>query len=133
MGNYYSYKMLECDPEVIKYLSNNPNLEFDDRDWVEMLVEYGYVNSKHWDMIKDMCKLSSYCPKSLICVWFTHEDTRSAWKVLFIGGKYTYIKQPKSSEFESAEDFYLDGCFNLNNFTSPDFESDRNTFDLVLK
>ena len=58
MGNYYSYKMLECDPEVIDYLSNNPNVDFDDKDWVDMLVEYGYVNSKCWDMIKDVCKLS---------------------------------------------------------------------------
>ena len=127
MGNYYSYKMLECDPEVIDYLFNNPNVEFDDKDWVDMLVEYGYAVSRHWDMVKDMCKLSSYCPKSLICVEFTHEDTRSAWKVLFIEGKYTYIKQPKSSEFKSTE------CVYSTALISPDFESDRNTFDLVLK
>ena len=119
--------MLECSPEVSEYLANNSNTEFDDRDWVEMLLEYGFVNSKHWDMVKDMCKLSSCCPKIPIYVWFTHEDTRSAWKVLFIGGKYSYIKQPKSSEFELTKDF------NLNSFTSPDFESDRNTLDLVLK
>ena len=119
--------MLECDPKVIDCLSNKSNVKFDDRDWVEMILEYGYVNSKHWDMIKDMCKLSSCCPKTPICVWFTHEDTRSAWKVLFIEGKYTYIKQPKSSEFKLTE------CFNLNNLNSPDFGSDRNTFDLVIK
>ena len=127
MGNYYSYKMLECDPKVIDCLSNNSNVKFDDKDWVEMLLEYGYVNSKRWDMIKDMCKLSSCCPKTPICVWFTHEDTRSAWKVLFIEGKYTYIKHTKSSEFKLTE------RFNLNNLNSPDFGSDRNTFDLVIK
>ena len=127
MGNYYSYKMLECDPKVIDCLTNKLNVKFDDRDWVEMLLEYGYVNSKHWDMVKDMCKLSSCCPKTPICVWFTHEDTRSAWMVLFIEGKYTYVKQPKSSEVKLTE------CFNLNKLNSPDFGSARNTFDLVIK
>ena len=38
MGNYYSYKMLECDPKVIDCLTNNLNVKFDDRDWVEMLL-----------------------------------------------------------------------------------------------
>lgn len=45
-----------------------------------------------WSVVKDMCKLSKEIPSKSFCLQYTHEDTESSWRVLFIGGKCTCVE-----------------------------------------
>ena len=112
MGNYYSYELVGS-----KRLQK-PNVYFKEPDMVESLLYYGYVESKRWDMISDMCRVSEVLPEEIITVDFTHEDSNSNWRVVFTQGKYVCVK----SEFPNID---------LDKAVSPNYESDRNTFDLT--
>lgn len=112
MGNYYSYELVGS-----KRLQK-PNVYFKEPDMVESLLYYGYVESKIWDMISDMCRVSEVLPEEIITVDFTHEDSNSNWRVVFTQGKYVCVK----SEFPNID---------LDKAVSPNYESDRNTFDLT--
>ena len=112
MGNYYSYERVGDKPIKL------PKVFFEDVNMVEGLLMYGYVESKKWDMVADLCRLSAALPNELITVDFTHEDTNNRWRVMFLNGKFTYVK----SEFPPID---------LDSLVEPDFQSGRNTFDIV--
>lgn len=112
MGNHYSYDLIGNKPSKL------PKVYFDERDSIECLIEHGWVESKRWDMVADMCRLSSELPDELITIDFTHEDSSDKWRAVFINGKYCCVK----SEFPPID---------LNDLIFPDYDSDRNTFDLT--
>ena len=112
MGNYYSYELVG-----LKRLQK-PKVYFEDGDSVESLLHYGYTESKRWDMVADMCRVSEAFPEEIIAVDFTHEDSNAQWRVVFTRGKYVCVK----SEFPNID---------LDEAVLPDYESSRNTFDLT--
>lgn len=65
MGNYYSYELVGS-----KRLQK-PKVYFKQPCLVESLLYYGYAESKRWDMISDMCKVSEVLPEEIITVDFT--------------------------------------------------------------
>ena len=112
MGNYYSYELVGS-----KRLQK-PKVYFKEPDMVESLLYYGYVESKRWDMVADMCRASEVLLEEIITVDFTHEDSKFHWRVVFNQGKYVCVK----SEFPNID---------LDEAVLPDYESNRNTFDLT--
>ena len=112
MGNYYSYE------QVGSKRLQKPKGYFEDASMVESLLYYGYVESKRWDMVADMCRVSEALPDDVITVDFTHEDSNAQWRVVFTRGKYVCVK----SEFPNID---------LDEAVLPDYKSNRNTFDLT--
>ena len=112
MGNYYSYERIGNKPLKL------PKVYFEDKHSIECLIDYGYVESKRWDMVADMCRLSSELIDELITIDFTHENSSDKWRVMFMNGKYCFVK----SEFPPID---------LNTLRFPNYDSDRNTFDLT--
>ena len=112
MGNYYSYERIGDKPLKV------PKVCFEDRESVECLIAHGWVDSKRWDMVADMCRLSEEIEDELVTIDFTHEDSSDKWRVMFFNGKYCCVK----AEFPPMD---------LNNLKLPNYDSGRNTFDLT--